>query len=58
MAEAFNLLNHRNVTSETSELYYIRSDVLYYDANFGTATGAGNALYREREIQLGVKYSF
>jgi carboxypeptidase family protein len=60
MAEVFNLFNHRNVTERTHTLY--RSETiqptLAYDSNFATPVAAANTIYREREIQLGLRVHF
>ncbi len=60
MAEVFNLFNHTNVTERTHTLY--RSETitptLAYDSNFATPVAAANTIYREREIQLGLRAHF
>ena len=66
LAEAFNLLNHENVTSRSSTLYttynsYSSSTstpVLQYDSDFNTPTAAASTLYRERELQFGLRLHF
>jgi Carboxypeptidase regulatory-like domain/TonB dependent receptor len=62
LAEAFNLLNHQNVTHRASTLYTTYNSpagpTLEYDSNFGTPTAAANTIYREREIQLGMRLHF
>ncbi|MGA2989056.1 MAG: carboxypeptidase regulatory-like domain-containing protein [Candidatus Korobacteraceae bacterium] len=72
MAEAFNLLNHTQVTGLSTTMYYMGypsnpyplSPTLTYQtasggySGFGQITQAGSDLYRERQVQFGVKYSF
>jgi Carboxypeptidase regulatory-like domain len=58
LAEAFNLFNHQLVTSRTSTLYTVKNRLLEYDSNFSTPTAAANTIYRERQIQLGLRLHF
>jgi hypothetical protein len=64
LAEAFNLLNHENITGRTSTFYTTYNNTttnkstLEYDSNFDKPTSAANTVYREREIQLGAKVYF
>jgi hypothetical protein len=58
LAEAFNLFNHQNITSRDETLYTTYNSTLEYDSNFNTPTAAASTVYREREIQLGLRYHF
>lgn len=58
MAEAFNVLNHTNVTDNANQMYYTSGNNLTYDSTFQDFTAAGNTIYRERQIQFAVKYYF
>ncbi len=58
LAEAFNLLNHQIVTDRSDSFYSVYNDTLEYYSGFGTPTAAANTVYREREIQLGMRYHF
>jgi hypothetical protein len=58
LAEAFNLFNHQTVTRRDRTLYTVYDYKLEYDSNFNTPTAAANTIYREREIQLGLRYHF
>jgi hypothetical protein len=63
LAEAFNLFNHTNVTDQTKTLYTTydsptNGPELEYDSNFNTPTAAANTLYRERQIQLALRFHF
>jgi hypothetical protein len=66
IAEGFNLLNHQNVTSTDTIGYDISGaaaaggpDRLTYEPGFGEVTNSNsNTLYRERQIQLGLRLVF
>jgi hypothetical protein len=64
LAEAFNLFNHQMVTNKTDTLYRVYGNThtgqqfLEYDSDFGKSTASANAIYREREIQMGVRFFF
>jgi outer membrane receptor protein involved in Fe transport len=71
LAEAFNLFNHQQVNGINQTAYSISGTV--YNAatntfaanlnfnpfnNFGVPNSAGSSLYRERQIQLGLRFLF
>jgi outer membrane receptor protein involved in Fe transport len=71
IGEVFNLLNHQNVTSIDTTGYFIGNDTtvgsmptLTYNTNgglplFGSVQNANSSpLYRERQLQFGMKLSF
>jgi hypothetical protein len=65
LAEAFNLFNHQNITSRDEALYSTynpttssNNSTLDYNSNFNTPTAAASTVYRERELQLGLRYHF
>ena len=72
LGEVFNLLNHQNVTGIDTTGYYVgnptkagEQPTLTYNTSatgaslFGTVTNANsNSLYRERQIQVGMKLTF
>ncbi len=66
IGEAFNLLNHQNVTSIDSTGYLIDGAAspasmprLTYQTKFGTINNSNStSLYRERQIQLAVRLTF
>ena len=66
IGEAFNLLNHQNITSIYSTGYLIDGASspttmprLTYQTKFGTVTNSNSTnLYRERQIQLAVRLTF
>ena len=63
LAEAFNLFNHTNITDRTKTLYTAydsstEGPELEYDSNFRTPIAASNTIYRERQIQLALRFHF
>lgn len=58
LAEAFNVLNHRNITGRTKTMYTTYGSTLEYNSNFNTPYSSSNTVYRERELQLGARLSF
>ena len=56
--ESFNLFNRRNITSVNSTAYANSGTTLTYQSSFGTPTGAGNTVYRERQIQGSIQVHF
>ena len=64
-AEAFNLFNHPNATGINQTMYFTAAPSvaggpvqLNYNSTFGSVTQAGTNLYRERQIQFAIRYSF
>jgi hypothetical protein len=64
LAEAFNLFNRYQVTGVSATAYGVSgattlaSTTLTPQAAFGTVNAAGNSIYRERQIQLAVRFQF
>jgi hypothetical protein len=71
LAEAFNLFNHVNVTELANRLYGtgtakagntwglpVGTPYLSTDATFASPTAAGNTIFRERQVQLAIRYEF
>lgn len=64
MAEAFNFFNHTQVTSVNNTIYTVGTQVagqpapLVYNTAFGTTTGADGFFFRERQVQLAVRFEF
>ncbi len=58
LIEGFNLFNHVNYTDMADRLYGISGTRMYVDTSFDEPTAAGNSFERERQVQVGVKYSF
>jgi hypothetical protein len=62
-AEAFNLLNHVNYTSEVTTAYSTggtaAAPTLTYNTEFGSLTNANNSVFfGARQLQFGAKFSF
>jgi hypothetical protein len=61
LAEAFNFLNRTQVTSVNSTLYSLSGTALTFNggaSGFGSITGADSTLFRERQVQLAVRFEF
>jgi outer membrane receptor protein involved in Fe transport len=62
LGEAFNLFNRTQVTGVTTTLYNLSGSNLALppptQAQFGSISEAGGTLYRERQIQLGLRFQF
>jgi hypothetical protein len=58
LGEAFNLFNRTQVTGVNSTLYAISGNTVTFNAPFGTTTAADSTLFRERQIQLAVRFEF
>ena len=56
--EAFNLLNRTNVTGLNTLQYNVVGTTLFPRPDFGTASATGTNLVRERQMQLGARFSF
>ncbi len=62
LAEGFNLFNRTQVTGVNSAIYATggtyKDPILTLTNNFGTTSAAGGTLFRERQVQLGVRFQF
>jgi hypothetical protein len=58
LAEVFNILNRTQFTNVNSTMYALSGTTLTYQTSFGTISEAGATLYRERQIQLGLRFRF
>ncbi|MCU1266994.1 MAG: hypothetical protein JWM21_3312 [Acidobacteria bacterium] len=62
LAEGFNLFNRTQVTGVNAAIYAAggtyEAPTLTLTSNFGTTNAAGGTLFRERQIQLGVRFQF
>lgn len=62
LAEGFNIFNRTQVTGLNSTYYAIsgtaQAAVLTYQTAFKTTSEAGGTIYRERQIQLGIRFHF
>jgi len=62
LVEGFNVFNRTQVTSVNSSLYNIAisgtSVVATFNPTFGTTTGADGFFFRERQVQMAVRFEF
>ncbi|MGH9837218.1 MAG: carboxypeptidase regulatory-like domain-containing protein [Blastocatellia bacterium] len=58
LGEAFNIFNRTHFTQVNSTLYNLIGTTLTYNTAFGALTEAGATLYRERQIQIGLRFQF
>ena len=62
LAEGFNIFNRTQVTSVNTTIYNISTSggqvLATFNPAFGTTTGADGFFFRERQIQLGVRFQF
>ncbi len=58
LAEAFNFFNRTQVTSVNTTLYNLSGTTLTLNPSFGQTTGADSTLFRERQVQMAVRFEF
>ena len=58
LVEGFNLFNRTQVTGVNTTLASLSGTTLTYNTPFGTTTGADSTLFRERQVQLAVRFEF
>jgi len=58
LAEGFNIFNRTQVTTVNSTLYNLSGTTFTYNSPFGITTGADSTLFRERQVQLAVRFEF
>ncbi len=65
LVEAFNLFNRTQITSVNATAFKLVSAVsggpgvnLVPDATFGTDSATGNSVFRERQVQIAVRFNF
>jgi hypothetical protein len=56
--DAFNLLNHNNVTGVDTQMYSVSGTNLNFNLHFGVPTQSSNSLIAQRQIQIGAKLTF
>jgi hypothetical protein len=56
--EAFNILNRTQITGINATYYRLSGTTLTYDSTFGTISEAGGTLYRERQLQMALRFQF
>ncbi|MCG3145322.1 MAG: hypothetical protein HONDAALG_02912 [Gammaproteobacteria bacterium] len=58
LGEVFNLPNATHITGINSTMYNLSSGALVFNNAFGSITEAGGTLYRERQVQIGLRLQF
>lgn len=58
LGEAFNIFNRTQFTRVNETMYSLQSGALNFNSAFGTISEAGGTLYRERQVQLGLRFQF
>jgi hypothetical protein len=58
LGEVFNLPNTLLVTGVNSTMYSLTSGVLNFNTAFGGVTAADSTLFRERQVQIGLRFQF
>jgi hypothetical protein len=59
LGEAFNILNRTQFTGVNTRMYNLNSNnTLTFDPLFGSLAEAGGTLYRERQVQIGLRLQF
>jgi hypothetical protein len=58
LGEAFNLFNRTQVTGVNSTLYVQSGTNMTFSPTFGATTAADSTLFRERQVQLAVRFEF
>ncbi len=60
LVEGFNIFNRTQITSVNSTAFNLdqTTGVLTPVASFGTESAAGNSIFRERQVQLAVRFEF
>jgi hypothetical protein len=59
LIEAFNLFNRTQITSVNTTAFDVASgNTLVPRASFGTISAAGNSIFRERQVQWGLRFNF
>ncbi|HVS80890.1 MAG TPA: hypothetical protein VHE60_04085 [Pyrinomonadaceae bacterium] len=60
LGEAFNFFNRTQVTNVNTTLYNLSGSTLTFNTlgPFGATTGADSSLFRERQVQLAVRFEF
>lgn len=58
LGEVFNVLNRTQVTGVNTTIYSLSGTTLTYNTPFATTTAADSTLFRERQVQLAVRFEF
>lgn len=62
LAEGFNIFNRTQVTSVNNQIYTLSNSgggvIATYNTSFGTTAGADGFFFKERQVQLAVRFEF
>lgn len=62
LAEGFNIFNRTQVTSVNNQIYTLSNSggqiIATYNPTFGSTAGADGFFFKERQVQLGVRFEF
>ncbi|OLE54780.1 MAG: hypothetical protein AUG51_06650 [Acidobacteria bacterium 13_1_20CM_3_53_8] len=58
LGEMFNIFNRTQVTGENAGIYRVSGSTLLFQTNFQQINAAGGSLFRERQVQLAVRFEF
>ena len=58
LGEAFNIFNRTQFTGVNTRMYTLTGTTLNFNNAFGSITEAGGTLYRERQVQIGLRFQF
>jgi len=62
LAEGFNIFNSTQVTSVNNQIYTLSNSggqiIATFNPTFGTTAGADGFFFKERQVQLGVRFEF
>jgi hypothetical protein len=58
LGEAFNLFNSTQFTGVNTTMYSLTGTTLNFQSAFGSLAEAGGTLYRERQVQIGLRLQF
>ena len=62
LAEGFNIFNRTQVTSVNNQIYTVSASgtslVANFNNTFGTTAGADGFFFKERQVQLGIRFEF
>ena len=58
IAEGFNIVNRVNITGINTTQFNVRGAVLFPNPSFQSISSTGTNLFRERQYQLGTRFTF
>ena len=58
LVEGFNVFNRTQITGVNNRLFNIVGSTLVPDDTFGTVSTTGNSIFRERQVQMALRFNF